>query len=657
MHIISKKITTYNKIFYIFLIISCLFNALKSQTLNPVEINVELASSNKILRAGEMFNIEINALMDNQWHIYSVNKITEGPLATEINIYGNNVIYLNKVYEPEPIEIFDTGFDAISFYHEGNTKFIVPVGIRENTIPGNYSFIIEFKFQVCNERLCYPPKTKIDTININIESGLPRDEYKMILPENIQEESKFSESLLNILLLAVGGAILSWVMPCVYPMIPIIISFFGKLSEEKNISKTVVASFYGFGIVSTFTFIGLLVGILSWGVTDISSRAEYANIGNHIATNAWVNLSLAGLFLFFAFWMFGLINVNIAGKLLNQTNKAGEGAKNAYFGSYILGLVFSITSFSCTVPVVGTLLVFATTGTLEGLITSSLGMTIYGLVFAGPFVALSLFPKTLNKLPNSGVWMNTFKVSFGFIELIAAVKFLWVPDLEWGLGILSRGVVLFLFAIISFSLLLFLTGTYSFGLGEKIKPFNIGFGRLLSSFFAMILFLPIFLSLISAPTYYYENLPVLANEIIESLVPPPPTEDELAIKEGWFVDNYDDALQQAKKEGKPLFIDFTGIYCANCRVMERTVFKTDSVKSIFDKMVLVRLYVDKKDSLSKVYSEMQFERYQQATQPYYVLLDPENENTIVDTGGYVPNGFNKFLEKGLKNYQLNRFEF
>ena len=657
MHIISKKITIFNKVFYVFLLISCLFNALKSQTLNPVGINIELASSNRTLRAGEMFNIEINSLMENQWHIYSVNKITEGPLATEINVYGNNIIYLNKVYEPEPIEIFDTGFDAISFYHEGDTKFTVPLGIQENTIPGNYSVIIEFKFQVCNERLCYPPKTKIDTININIESGLPRDKYKIVLPENIQEESKFSESLLKILLLAIGGAVLSWVMPCVYPMIPIIISFFGKLSEEKDISKTAVASFYGFGIVSTFTFIGLLVGILSWGVTDISSRAEYANIGNHIATNAWVNLSLAGLFLFFSFWMFGLINVNIAGKLLNETNKAGEGAKNAYFGSYILGLVFSITSFSCTVPVVGTLLVFATTGTLEGLITSSLGMTIYGLVFAGPFVALSLFPKTLNKLPNSGVWMNTFKVSFGFIELIAAVKFLWVPDLEWGLGILSRGVVLFLFAIISFSLLLFLTGTYSFGLGEKIKPFNIGFGRLLSSFFALILFLPIFLSLISAPTYYYENLPVLANEIIESLVPPPPTEDELAIEEGWFVDNYDDALQQAKKEGKPLFIDFTGIYCANCRVMERTVFKTDSVESIFDKMVLTRLYVDKKDSLSKVYSEMQFQRYQQATQPYYVLLDPENENTIVDTGGYIPNGFNKFLEKGLKNYQSNRFKF
>ena len=134
------------------------------------------------------------------------------------------------------------------------------------------------------------------------------------------------------------------------------------------------------------------------------------------------------------------------------------------------------------------------------------------------------------------------------------------------------------------------------------------------------------------------------------MVPPPPTEDEIAIKEGWYVDDYDGALEEAKKQGKPLFIDFTGIYCANCRVMERRIFPLKNIKNHFDNMVLTRLYVDKKDSLSSVYAQMQFERYKTATQPYYVVLDPLNENTLVDTGGYIPNGFDKFLSRGLEKF-------
>ena len=134
------------------------------------------------------------------------------------------------------------------------------------------------------------------------------------------------------------------------------------------------------------------------------------------------------------------------------------------------------------------------------------------------------------------------------------------------------------------------------------------------------------------------------------MVPPPPTDDEIAIKEGWFVDDYDGALEKAKKEGKPLFIDFTGVYCANCRVMERRVFTLDNIKDEFDKMVLARLYVDKKDSLSAVFAQMQFERYKTATQPHYVILDPYNESTIADTGGYIPNGFEYFLSKGIEKF-------
>jgi len=202
------------------------------------------------------------------------------------------------------------------------------------------------------------------------------------------------------------------------------------------------------GIAGTFVLIGILVGFLSWGVSDVAAQSRYANIGNFIATNSWINLGLGILFIFFALWMFGIINVNVAGTLLNKTDQAGQSAKSAYLGSFLLGITFAITSFSCTVPVVGSLLVVAAAGTADGLLTSVFGMVIYGVVFAAPFVALSLFPKALDRLPRSGSWMETIKIVFGFIEIAAAVKFLWVPDLEWELGILPRNVVLAIFILI-----------------------------------------------------------------------------------------------------------------------------------------------------------------------------------------------------------------
>ena len=616
-----------------------------SQIINPVSISLE---SDSTARAGEMISISIDAIMDDQWKIYSIYKIVDGPLPTEISVSGDAVGMVGLVKEPSPIEKFDPGFDLTSYYHSGDTRFVMPVRLKRNLDPGNYDLSVSVFFQVCNERLCYPPVTISDTIQVIVESGEPRSD-KLVLSSAEDDDTNGHEnrSILSLIILAIGGAILSWVMPCVYPMIPIIISFFGKLSEEKHIGKTTVAVLYGSGIAGTFIVIGLVVSFLSWGMNDAAAQTGYANIGNFIATNAWLNLGLGLLFIFFALWMFGVVNVNVTGALLSKTDEAGQSAKNAYIGSIILGVAFAITSFSCTVPVVGMLLVVAASGTASGLFTSLIGMSVYGIVFAFPFVVLSLFPSSLEKLPRSGIWMEKLKVVFGFIELAAAVKFLWVPDLEWGIGLMPRSIVLGLFLLIGIALILYLLGLYSFqSRSPKDRPKPGSIGILLTLF----VLLPVGLSLNSPPTYHYSGLPRLVDEIIEAMVPPPPTEDEIAIKEGWFLDDYDGALEKAKQEGKPLFVDFTGVYCANCRVMERRVFTLDNIRDLFDKMVLARLYVDKKDSLSSVFAQMQFERYKTATQPYYVVIDPENESTIADTGGYIPSGFEYFLARGIEKY-------
>ena len=632
---------------FIFLVFT-LFNVILSQS-NPVSFSSNIGS---IARAGEVINIEILASMEDQWHIYSVHKITEGPLPTEISISGDVIGSIGPIIEPEPKYVFDPGFDSETYYHEGDTKFSLFSRLKRDLQPGKYPINIEIYYMVCNERLCYPPKVKNDVVYVEVEEGSARSDRTSFASINNQSgnNSQIENSLLGILILAFGGAIISWIMPCVYPMIPIIISFFGKMSEEKNVSRFTIASFYGLGIAGTFVAIGLGVSILSWGVTDIAAKSRYANIGNFIATDPFLNLGLGILFIFFALWMFGIINVNIAGKLVNKTDQAGQSSKSAYLGALLLGVAFSITSFSCTVPVVGTLLVVAATGTAGGMLTSLYGMIVYGLVFAAPFVALSFFPKALDKIPNSGSWMETLKISFGFIEIAAAVKFLWVPDLEWSIGLLPRNVVLIIFIIIGTALIGYLAGLFSIGSSSNVKPFRLGRGRIVGVLFTLLFLYPITMSVVHPPTYHYDGMPRLMDEFIEALVPPPPTEDEIAREEGWFVDQYDEALEEAYRTKKPLFIDFTGVYCANCRVMERRVFPQNEVKEQLDKMVLARLYVDKKDSLSEMYSKMQFERYNQATQPYYVILDPFDESTLADTGGYIPKGFSQFLEKGANKF-------
>ena len=651
------------KYIYIYLLLISVGFSQSSE--NPVRISTSI--NPLIARAGEVVEIELNALMTKEWHIYSVYKTTDGPLATEISVGGDIVGSVAPLIEPNPIHKYDQGFETDTYYHEGDTKFKIPIKIKRSAKPGTYKISVDIFYMVCNIRICYPPITKSDSVSITIEEGSPREGKTSFLLSSVDKNptgnvdknptgnlNGKSSSLLGVFLLAIGGAILSWVMPCVYPMIPIIISFFGKMSQEKHIGRNTIATFYGLGISGTFIFIGLLVGFLSWGVSDVAAKSRYANIGNFIATNPWINLALGILFIFFALWMFGIININVAGRLSNKTDQAGQSAKSAYSGSFLLGVTFAITSFSCTVPVVGSLLVIAATGTAGGLFTSLYGMTVYGIVFAAPFVALSLFPTALEKLPKSGAWMETLKIVFGFIEIAAAIKFLWVPDLEWGLGLLPRHVVLFLFVIISLIQLAYLLGLFKVGTAYNVEPFKIGKGRIVGILLTLSFLYPVAMSLKSKPTYHYSNMPRLMDEFIEALVPPPPTEDAIAIQEGWFVDDYDGALEKAKLEGKPLFLDFTGVYCANCRVMERRIFPTKSVKEQLDKMILTRLYVDKKDSLSEAYARLQFERYNQATQPYYVVLDPSDESTLVDTGGYIPNGFDQFLIEGIESFNLKK---
>ena len=205
---------------------------------NPVTVS---ASVNATARAGEVIEIKILAEMDKEWHIYSIYEVSEGPLPTEITISGSAVGAIAPVREPKPLYLFDPGFETDTYYHEGNTEFVFPVRLKRSLDPGTHSVDVEFFYMVCNERLCYPPLTQTVTIDVIVEDGDARSDKITFGSTTANKDKNSSNSnsrtLINILLLAVGGAVLSWVMPCVYPMIPIIISFFGKVSEDKILEE------------------------------------------------------------------------------------------------------------------------------------------------------------------------------------------------------------------------------------------------------------------------------------------------------------------------------------------------------------------------------------------------------------------------------------
>lgn len=593
------------------------------------------------------------------WHIYSLQSNDPNIFTTKLGIDslpdGLEWIEGKGWSGPDPKLYFQPGVPPTDVY-EGRVTFTRPVRVADDLSKSDVTIEGTISAMACATQ-CLPqahlPVSTSLTIDPDAGDATPQVAYTETEALTSGNEASSgpakagSEGLVRLLITAILGAMLSWIMPCVYPMIPITISFFGKVAEEKHANKVAVASSYGFGIAGTFILIGLAVGLLTMFVAE-SDRSGYANLGNVIATNPWINLVIGVVFVLFALSMFGMFTIQVPGWLLSKTDSAGRASGSAHVGAVLLGITFALASFTCTVPVVGLLLATAASGTASGLASSLFGMTVYGAVFAAPFVVLSLFPSALSNLPRAGGWMETVKVGFGFLELGVAIKFLWVPDLEWGIGMLSRPVVLALFILIGLAAIAYFLGFYKIGHGLPTKPMRVGVGRYAVALGTAAILVPIVLSLASAPSYQQVGLPGWVSVGLETVLPPAPAGDELAEKEGWIIDDYEQALAKAKAEGKALFIDFTGVFCSNCRAMENTVFREDPIDERLHRMVLSRLYVDKKGEKFADFAKMQVERYGVASQPYYVILDPKDETTLSEGGGYMgSDSFAQLLDKGL----------
>lgn len=585
-------------------------------------------------RAGEGAQVVVEAVIEKPWHIYSTKPAEGGgPRPTTLELAPNKALAADgKVVQPPPHLIFDEGFKKELEEYPGAVAFGIPVKIAAG-VAGKQTVMVKTRQQACQEGMCLPPKSEDVPLTFTVAEGAARPDRLQAVttvpkqPPGYEPpaekpaanadaaapiagttdgsggdigatiEQKQKEGLLSFLLFSVTMGLLALLTPCVFPMVPITVSFFAKQQETSPGSGIRSAVAYCMGIIGTFTALGVVMSLL-FGAGSISK----------FATHPVVNLALAALFIVMAVNLFGAFEIILPSWLVERSQSGTKKAGLA--GPLLMGLTFSLTSFTCTVAFVGTLLAATTQGNFVWPIVGMLG---FSTAFALPFFLLALFPGWLAKLPKSGGWLVTVKAFMGFLELAAALKFLSNADLVWNLGLISRPV----FLAICFGIMT-MAGAYMMGWlrlphdsGGRIGFIRRGFG--IASFVAAV----------------YCLAGINGRSLGDFSAYLPPADYGPAGAAGgahggvtWLQD-YDEALKQAEAEQKPIFIDFTGVTCTNCRLMEDQVFRKPEVVEELKKFVTVQLYTDKDTPESRRYQEMQLKKFGQITLPLYVVQTPE----------------------------------
>ncbi|MEX2362749.1 MAG: cytochrome c biogenesis protein CcdA, partial [Balneolaceae bacterium] len=473
---------------------------------------------------------------------------------------------------------FDPNFEAELGWHSSFAKFTIPAAVRINET-GRQNLDIEVYYQVCDDRVCLPPKTKsiVAAVTVNGVSENPFEDAvtgPAAADENTERSGLGGDGVFSFMWIALLAGFAALLTPCVFPMIPLTVSYFSKQEEGKGVAKALL---FGFAIIVTFTILGVLLAAI-FGVSG----------AQNFASNPWVNLFIAFVLVAFAFSLLGMYELQLPHQLTNWLNRKSN-QSSGIAGIIFMALTISAVSFSCTAPFVGG--VFAATTGGEWFYPI-IGMIGFSAAFASPFVLFAVFPQWLESLPRSGSWMNMVKVLLGFIELAAAFKFLSNADLVWEWGIISRPFTIAAWIAIFLLTGLYILGTYS--LKHEQKPESISSGR-------MLLSIPFLL-------FSFYLIPGLLGSslgIWDAFLPPKQATDVSVVAsigmigggsaisndEGWS-DNYETSRETALAENKPVFIDFTGYTCTNCRAMEANIFPLQEVKALFDEMVLVKLYTD-----------------------------------------------------------------
>lgn len=659
------------KLYLFGLLILSLTTSIAQDSTAPKVVTWEYSAAKK---AGDLHNLVFKAKIQEGWKLFSTSMKEDEP-NTRIRIDSSSMAALETIEESSNLQqkkepLFDNM--QIRFFEDHATITVSLQQKNKKDITGIISFMA-----IKGEEVVGPEEVpfrfafdgsgnlvaKAGGLQESVEqaSGLKRSAIDINKPASdcggTGAENNASKSLSGIFVLGFIGGLIALIMPCTFPMIPLTVSFFTKRSGSK--SKGIGNAFlYGFFIFLIYVALSIPFYFLDAGSSDIL---------NNISTNAWLNILFAVVFILFALSFFGLFEINLPGGLTNTVDARSD--VKTIGGIFFMALTLAIVSFSCTGPILGSLLVGALNQN-GGPLQLTVAMSGFGLALGLPFALFALFPNWLNSLPKSGGWMNTVKIVFGFLELAFAIKFISNADLVEHWGILKREVFFGIWILIGGALVLYLFGILKFK--HDPPPPKLGKLRVVTGIF----FLVITLYLLPGVTKTrYANLSLISG------FPPPLSYSiyghELVKINGvepTVINDYEKALALAKAQNKPILIDFTGWACVNCRKMEENVWPKPAVKELIEKeYILVSLYVDdrtllpenerflfttsdgNKKSITTVgdkFTTLQVENFQVASQPYYAIIDA-NEKLLTKPVAYMPDAkdYAAWLKCGLEAYK------
>ncbi len=622
------------------------------------------------------YDLTFTANMKKGWYIYSQFTDPDGPVPTgffftkaEHYELAGEAKEIGEIKEgPEPV--FDNVI--VRKFTGGKATFVQ----RVKTQNANKAIEGFLEYMACDNEMCTPPtpvdfkvipQTLLTQIGSEVSehtvATVPNEEKtnfddELVYQECGHDHPEASKSLWSIFVLGFLGGLIALLTPCVFPMIPLTVSFFTKSSENK--SKGLVNAFlYGFFILLVYLILSIPFHLMDSINPDIL---------NEISTNVWLNVIFFLVFMFFAGSFFGYYELTLPSSWVSKSSSA-EGI-GGLLGIFFMALTLALVSFSCTGPILGSLLAGALTSD-GGAWQLTAGMGGFGLALALPFAIFAAFPTLMNALPKSGGWLNVVKVVLGFLEVAAAFKFLSNADLVSHWGVLKIEPILIIWALTFLGLGLYLFGKIKFPHDSPIK--KLGFGRIafgLASF-AFTLYL------LSGLLYDKEAGSLKSLTLLSGLAPPAcysilyPCECPQNLN--CFKD-YEQGISHAQKVDKPILLDFTGYACVNCRKMEENVWPIDKVyEQLKEKYILVSLYVDDKKELPEVekievkrangttrklrnyghkWAHFQAARFKSNTQPFYVLLSPDGKTILNQPVGYTPDEdeYAAFLRCGIEAY-------
>lgn len=574
---------------------------LSPQSRNPVQWTVSAEGAKA--SPGSSVPARLTAKMEPGWHIYALTSPAGGPTPTSIKLSETSAATGLKLYQPKPTVKFDPNFSMNVEAFEGEVAFLTQIALAPNTPEGTAGIPLLVRYQACTDKECLPRKltltvpVEVDRSAVSASAVIPAGyteftgQRSPALPKSANAQD---EGIAKFLLVAFGFGLAAIFTPCVFPMIPITLSFF--LNKPGALRQAIL---FCLGIVFLFTAMGLLVTAVvgPFGVVELAS-------------NPWINGFITLVFIFFGLSLLGAFEITLPSALLTKMDQASQRGGSA--GTLLMGLTFSLTSFACVGPFIGPLLA----GSVQrGGVQPALGMMAFASGLASPFFLLALFPAYLQKLPRSGGWLARVKVVLGFIVLAISLKYLSSIDqvLQWDLITRERflAVWIVLFALPGLYLLGFLRM-------EGIRPDEtVGVSRTLAGAVFLIFAVSLIPGMLGSPLGELDSYVPLAREGAGA------GSGRTGLT--WMKNDLNGAVAKAKAENKRVLVAFTGYACTNCHWMKANMFTRPEVAEAMGTFVLVELYTDGTDAASDANQQLQESKFSTVTIPFYAVFDSDQQ--------------------------------